>query len=369
MFWASALLLVHVYVGYPLCMWLMGLRYPREVCRGGIQPTVTVILAVHNGAEHVGSKLANLAGLNFPHNRLDVVVVCDGCEDASASICKAFDGLRVRVLEFAERRGKAACLNDAVAVATGDVLLMTDVRQQLNPEALRELVANLADPAVGAVSGELSMIDVQTGFARGVDAYWKYEKFIRRCESRSDSTIGVTGALYVLRRDLFRPLPTGTVLDDVLIPMRVAADGWRVIFEPRALAWDRISSQPASERQRKIRTLAGNYQLVQLAPWLVVPYLNRLWFRFVSHKLLRLIAPWLMMVLVVSAAMLTYRNMGYAVVVMTVIAGMCLVLLGRINAAWANWLPIRLATAFWYLNIFAAEALVAFARNRRLHLW
>ncbi|WP_426703025.1 glycosyltransferase family 2 protein [Rhodanobacter sp. Col0626] len=367
--WGSALLLVHVFVGYPLCMWLLARCCPRPIARQAVTPTVTVILAVHDGAKYLPAKLKNLQALDYPPGQLEIVIACDGCRDATAALAREANDPRVRVLEFTERRGKAACLNDAVAMARGDVLLMTDVRQKLSPMALRELVANLADTHVGAVSGELQMENVQTGFAQGVDAYWRYEKLIRHAESRSGSTIGVSGALYAMRRALFKPLPSGTVLDDVLIPMRVAAAGCRVVFEPHALAWDQPSQQPAEERRRKIRTLAGNYQLIQLAPWLLLPWSNPLWFRFVSHKLLRLLAPWLILLLGLSTAVLATRHVAYALLLLVLLVGAALVMLGRWMPAAGRWLPIRLAVAFYYLNLFAAQALIAFTRNRGLHLW
>jgi cellulose synthase/poly-beta-1,6-N-acetylglucosamine synthase-like glycosyltransferase len=367
--WGCVLLLAHVFVGYPLCMWLLALCCPRAVSRKAVTPTVSVVIAVHDGAQHLQAKLRNLQTLDYPTEHIEIVIACDGCHDATAALARQYGDPRVRVLEFDERRGKAACLNDAVAAARGDVLLMTDVRQKLSPTALRELVANLADSNVGAVGGELQMENVQTGFAQGVDAYWRYEKLIRHAESRSGSTIGVSGALYVMRRALFVPLPPGTVLDDVLIPMQVAAAGCRVVFEPRAQAWDQPSQQPAEERRRKIRTLAGNYQLIQLAPWLLRPWSNPLWFRFVSHKLLRLLAPWLWLLLALSTAALATRHPPYALMLLALFAGAALVVLGLLLPMAGRWLPVRLAVAFYYLNLFAAQALIAFTRNRGLHLW
>ena len=368
-FWLSALLLAHVFVGYPACMWWQARILPQRVRKFAATPTVTAVLAVHEGAGHIRAKLTNLLALDYPKGRLDIIVACDGCRDDTAAQCRQFSDPRIRVLEFAGRRGKAACLNDAIAAASGEVLLMTDVRQNLDTAALRELVANLADPAVGAVSGELRLLDARTGFAGGVDAYWRYEKLIRHAESRSGSTVGVTGALYAMRRELFLPLPPDTVLDDVLIPMRIAASGQRVVFEPLALAWDQPSQQPAEERRRKIRTLAGNYQLILLAPWLLLPWRNPLWWRFVSHKLLRLLAPWLLLLLALSSAALATRHAVCALTVLSLAGGAVLVVLGRWLPAVRDVLPVRLAVAFWYLNLFAAEALIAFARNRRLHLW
>lgn len=368
-FWVSSLLLTHVFLGYPLWMqWLARWR-PRPVCKVAVTPTVTAVIAVHEGASLIRAKLDNLLALDYPAELLDIVVICDGCRDDTASQCRQLSSPRIRVLECAERRGKAACLNDGVAIAGGEVLLMTDVRQMLEPAALRELVANLGDAAVGAVSGELRLRDAQTGFARGMDAYWRYETMIRHNESRAGSVVGVTGALYAVRKSLFAPLPPNAVLDDVLVPMRVAKAGKRVVFEPMALAWDRPSNHAAEERRRKIRTLAGNYQLVQLAPWLLLPWRNPLWFRFVSHKLLRLLAPWLLLLLGLASAVLARRHGFYALSLAGLIGAACLIALGRWLPAVGRQAPVRLLIAFGYLNLFAAQALIAWARNRRLHLW
>jgi cellulose synthase/poly-beta-1,6-N-acetylglucosamine synthase-like glycosyltransferase len=367
--WSCAILIVHVFVGYPLCMWLLARVHPHPVRKRAITPTVTVIMAVHDGSRHIKAKMKNLHALDYPAELVDIIVACDGCNDATPALARHFGGTRTQVLRFDVRRGKASCLNDAVKLAQGDVLLFTDVRQKLSPTALRELVANLADPRVGAVSGELHMENVRSGFAQGVDAYWRYEKLIRQSESRSGSMIGVTGALYAMRRELYEPLPHCTVLDDVLVPMRVAATGRRVVFEPRALAWDQPSQLPEQERRRKIRTLAGNYQLMQFAPWLLQPTRNPLWFRFVSHKLLRLLAPWLIVLFALSTAALATRHAPYAWLLLLLLAGAMLVAAGRLLPALSRWLPVRLATAFYYLNLFSAQALFAFTRNRGLHLW
>jgi cellulose synthase/poly-beta-1,6-N-acetylglucosamine synthase-like glycosyltransferase len=368
-FIACWLLLVYVFAGYPAWVWLQARVAPKPVNKQIITPTVSVIIAVRDGARFIQTKLSNLGTLNYPRDLIEIIIACDGCSDATASLARHFGDPRVRVLDFKDRRGKAACLNDAIAAAKGEVLLLTDVRQKLAPVALRELVANLADPAVGAAGGELLLADAETGFAHSVDAYWRYEKMIRYAESQSGSTIGVSGAIYVMRRELYKPLPEGTVLDDVLVPMRVVAAGKRVIFEPRALAWDRVTQVPAEERVRKIRTLAGNCQLVQIAPWLLLPWRNPAWFRFVSHKLLRLVAPWLLLLLAMTSTYLTTYHLACTVTFVLLLLGGVLVLAGRLLPVFARWLPVKLAVAFFYLNLFAAQALLTFARNRGLNLW
>lgn len=367
--WTSAALLLHVFAGYPVIMWLIARARPRPVAKRTILPTVSIVIAVHDGAAFIRAKLANLQALDYPAELIDIVIAGDGCHDATVALARRCTDPRLTVLDFPNRRGKAACLNDAVAITRGDVLLFTDVRQKLSPVSLKELVANLGDPSVGAVGGELHLENARTGFAQGVDFYWRYEKGIRLAESLSGSTVGVSGALYAMRRSLFSPLPPGTVLDDVLVPMRVAARGMRVVFEPKAMAWDQPSQEPAQERQRKIRTLAGNYQLIQLEPWLLFPWRNPLWLRFMSHKLLRLMAPWLLVALAISSGALATRHPMYAVAFGAIVTGGLMVALARLLPRLGRLLPLRIAVAFFYLNLFAAQALVSFARNRRLHLW
>jgi cellulose synthase/poly-beta-1,6-N-acetylglucosamine synthase-like glycosyltransferase len=299
---ATGWLLVYTFAGYPAGMWLLARWRPQRVDKRTITPTVSVIIVVRDGAMHIQSKLANLGTLNYPSEQLEIIVACDGCRDGTPRLARRFNDPRVRVLEFGEPQGRSACINSAIAEAHGDMLLFTDARQTLAPISLRELMANLADPQIGVASGELLYTDSRTGFAKGVDTYWRYEKGLRLAESQSGSTIGVSSALYAMRRELFEPLPPDTMLDEVLIPMRVAAMGRRVVFEPRALAWDKLVQYPEDDRERRMRVLLGHCQLIKQTPWLLSPQANPLWLRFVSHKLLRLAAPWLLLALGLSCS-------------------------------------------------------------------
>ncbi len=368
-FWTAAALLGFTYVGYPLLVLAQARLRPRPIHRGDAQPTVTAIMTVYDGAGSLARKLDNLLAQEYPPERLDIVVACDGCSDGSAAIARGYADRRVTLLEFAQRRGKAACLDDAAAVATGELLLMVDVRQRLEPDALSRLVACLADPAVGVAAGELRFEDPDTGFAASVDAYWKYEKAIRLAESASGSAIGVSGALYAIRRALFPAVPAGTVLDDVLVPMDVVRRGHRVVLEEGAVAWDRASTNSGDERRRKLRTLAGNFQLVALAPWLLLPFANPAWLRFTSHKLLRLLSPWLLLALAASSVLLVGRHWFFALTAAGLGGLVGLVLAGRLWGGVARLFPVRIATAFVHMNLYAAQALFAWLGRRRLHLW
>ena len=259
--------------------------------------------------------------------------------------------------------------NKFTVAADGEVLLMVDVRQRLEPDALSALVECLGDPAVGVASGELCLEAAGAGFARSVDAYWRYEKAIRQAEGLTGSVVGATGAIYAMRRSLYRPIPEGTVLDDVLVPMQAAAAGARVVFEPAARAWDRPSASPALERGRKVRTLAGNLQLLWIAPWLLDPRKNPVWLRYACHKLLRLAAPWLTLLLATATAFLAPVHPFYLACLLLLALAAVLLLLSTRSQPLARSLPVRLLSAYWHMNLYAAQAPFAFARNRQLHLW
>jgi cellulose synthase/poly-beta-1,6-N-acetylglucosamine synthase-like glycosyltransferase len=216
----------------------------------------------------------------------------DGSTDGTIEIARKYEPLGLTIIGFEARRGKPAILNDVVKQLRGEIVVFSDARQLYHPQALAELVTNFADPRVGAVSGELILHnELGTTVGEGVSLYWRYEKFIRRNESCVDSTVGATGAIYAIRRELFQPIPTDTILDDVLIPMRIASRGYRVLFEPRALAYDQVALTPTQEFTRKVRTIAGNFQLFSRERWLLNPLRNRLWFQNFSHKGLRLLSP------------------------------------------------------------------------------
>ena len=203
--------------------------------------------------------------------------------------------------------GKATALNVGVELATGEVIVFADARQRFEARAIRELVANFADPAVGAVSGEL-LLDGGAGVGESVGLYWNYEKWIRKNESRFDSVIGATGAIYAIRKSLWQPLPPMTILDDVYTPMQIAMTGHRVVFEDRARAYDKAANSARREFARKVRTLTGNYQLCQLMPRLLVPT-SALLLQFYSHKLMRLAAPiFFLLLFAINVAIITLQG-------------------------------------------------------------
>jgi biofilm PGA synthesis N-glycosyltransferase PgaC len=375
-FWLSALTVGYVYLGYPIVLACWGRLRPRPAPRAATPaddlPGVSIVVAARNEAARLPARIENLLALDYPADRRQIIVVSDGSSDDTLGVLAAF-GPAVQAIAT-PACGKAAALNLGVTRATGAILIFADARQMFAPDAIRELVAPFADPAVGGVTGELlldgeasrvvgrrSGIDrrrlgmdrrtrddgvpgrrwqvdrrggVVSTIADGAGLYWKYEKQLRRWESRIHSTLGATGAIYALRRALYRPLPADTILDDVLTPMRAVLGGYRVVFSERAFAFDRSAVDASAEQRRKVRTLAGNVQILGQEPRLLVPILNPVWLQYVSHKLGRLLVPYALLALFTASMALANHRVVYA---LALLAQCTLYLLGGYGA----WLEHR----------------------------
>jgi cellulose synthase/poly-beta-1,6-N-acetylglucosamine synthase-like glycosyltransferase len=297
----AVVLVLFVVFGYPLLLAAWPARH-RNVEHGGSGTlrTVSVILPVRNGGAWLRTKLDSLLALNYPPELVQIIVVSDGSTDATDSIA-AERADRVLLLQN-PGIGKAAAINHAMAYATGEILFFTDVRQTLHPQALRMLVQRFDDPAVGVASGELMICSSRTHEEENVSLYWRYEKWIRARHSSIDSLLGATGAIYAMRRELAWPMPPGTLLDDVHLPLQAFFSGYRIVFVPGAHAYDSATALN-TEFQRKVRTLAGVYQVVAAFPQLLGPG-NRMWFHFVSHKIGRLLLPFLLVTVGLSSLFL-----------------------------------------------------------------
>ncbi len=313
-FWISATCLIYIYLGYPAFVWIAARLCPRPIRKQAFGGSISVVIAAWNEEKRIAEKLASVLGSGISDRILDVLVASDGSTDGTANAARSVADSRIRVIEYPVRRGKAATLNDAVPQCRGEVVVLTDARQELDPHALGNLLAAFADERVGVVSGELVFRrgESDTVAARGIDAYWNYEKFIRRQESRFGSVPGATGALYAIRRELFKPIPADTLLDDVVIPMQAVLRGFRCVFEEAAWIYDTPSQSPSQEAVRKRRTIAGNAQLVRLYPGWLLPWRNPIWFQYVSHKMGRLLSPFLLLGCVFSNILLL-RQFPYAI--------------------------------------------------------
>ncbi|HAH21468.1 MAG: hypothetical protein A2Y00_03650 [Omnitrophica WOR_2 bacterium GWF2_43_52] len=303
-FWGSIAVILYTYLGYPLIVYLISLFYRQPVKRSYPYPTVTIVMAVYNEEKNIERKMQSLLELDYPSSRVEILIGSDGSTDNTHQILSRYTNERIKLYCQANRQGKPCTLNMLAKQAQGELLVFTDARQRLDKSSIDELVKNFADPKVGSVSAELYFEADRNKTAQGMGIYWNYEKLIRKYESRTGSMMGATGALYAIRRDLFPELPQDLILDDVYIPMKIVERGYRTIFDKKAKLYDRYSVNPREEFSRKCRTLAGNYQLITYLPWLLNPFKNKISWQFISHKFLRLMVPFLMIILFTSTLFL-----------------------------------------------------------------
>ncbi len=369
LFWSSLALIVYAYAGYPCALALAAWLRPRRIRKRPVTPPapgVSIVIAARNEASRLPRRLENLLALPYPGPR-QIIVVSDGSTDDTSRVLARFP--QIELVEI-EASGKAAALNAGVARARHDLLVFADTRQTFAGDALLEMVANFADPEVGGVTGELvldcerpSNGPIDSNVAEGVGLYWRYEKWLRRQESLVHSTLGATGAIYALRRSLWQPLPSGTLLDDVLAPMRVVLGGSRVVFEERAKAQDQVAGDGGEEQRRKVRTLAGNYQILGLEPRLLHPFANPVWLQYISHKVAaRLIVPFALIALMVSSAALVQQAAVYAVALTAQVFFYGLAAFGAVFGAATR--AARVAYAFVVMNVASVQAFFAVASGR-----
>lgn len=362
-------LVAYTYIVYPalVLVWARVTRR-RFAGRDDFEPLVSACVAVSNGADYIGRKLESLQALDYPHEKLEIVVCDDGSTDDTRELVLAYAASdpRIRLVGIPRRSGKPAAINRLREAARGEVLLMTDVRQALAPGALRELLKPLANERVGCVSGNLVLAG-QTG----ASAYWRYERLIRESEGRLGAMVGVSGSVYAVRRADMPELPLDLILDDMFVPLRIAMNGKRVLFARRAEAFDEAFNDDR-EFNRKVRTLAGNFQLLSRMPRLLLPGADPVWFQLVSHKLLRLACPWALLVLLVTtlAALVGSRGMSgaelgfWVVLALGQAAFYALAILGSRAGRVAT-----LARTFVVLNAAAVVGLWRFVRRSQAVTW
>lgn len=313
-FWFSLFFILHTYIGYPILLIIAARMVGKSIDRKEFAPSVTMIIAAYNEERNIGEKLENSLSLSYPRDKFEIIVVSDGSTDRTDDIVNEFSRRVVKLITMSERGGKARALNTAVPKAIGEIIVFSDARQSYDGNAIRELVSNFSDPTVGAVSGELHLVNKDAAsVGEGVGVYWKYEKLLRKKESRIYSTSGATGAIYAIRKELYQPMPDDTILDDVVIPMQIVLNGYRVVFEEKARAYDSVAGTAKEELTRKIRTLCGNYQAFLRMPRLFNPFRNRVFLQFVSHKVFRLLVPFALLLMLISSVFLSsillYRTM------------------------------------------------------------
>lgn len=296
-FWTCIGLVAYTYIVYPVSIWLMAKLFAKASWENDDSagdrrepPMVSMIIAAHKEEKVILDRLNNAVLMDYPADRFEIIIGCDGQEDLTGALVGSFGDSRVRLIQFPRQRGKSSVLNDCVMQAKGEVVVFSDANTMMAPDAVRKLVKPFRDPKVGGVCGELVLTDPTTG--QNVDGiYWRFENFIKRSEGRLGALLGVNGAIYAIRKDLYEPIPTNTIVDDFLIGMSVHRRGYRLIYEPRAVAHEETALSIRSEFDRRSRIGAGAFQSLTWLWPMLNPLRGRVAIAFMSHKLLRWFCP------------------------------------------------------------------------------
>ncbi len=362
-FWVCLGLVAYAYLGYPLLIWLTSRFFRREAPaeheRDADLPSVSLLVSAYNEEAEIRKRVESALMMDYPADRLEIVIASDGSSDATAAIVREYAGHGVRLLDYRQRRGKPSVLNSGFDQVTGEIVLLSDANTMIDPGALRRIVRWFRDPEVGVVCGRLILTDPETG--RNVDSlYWKYETFIKKCEGRLGALLGANGGIYAIRRELFRPIPPATIIDDFVIPLGAKLrTGCAIVYESRAVAYEETPKAIGSEFRRRTRIGAGGFQSIGMLWRLLHPRYGWTAFSFLSHKLLRWVCPFLLIGLLASNLCLLGEPLYQAM-----LAGQAAFYLLAVGAAWLPpgvkvLKPLRLTTMFAGMN---AALLVGFWR-------
>lgn len=363
-------MLAYVYAGYPVLAIALARLCPRDVRKAAIEPAVTVIIAAYNEAAGIGDKIRNVLALDYPADRLDVIVASDASSDATDRIVRDLDEPRVRLLRVEGRRGKTACQNAAAAEATGEILVFTDATTRIAPQALRALCANFHDPTVGCSAGRLTYLATGDGATgHGGTSYWNYEIALRMAESALGSLIGVSGCLYAVRRAAYRAIAP-ELISDFVVAMTVREQGLRTVLEPEATCFEQTLERADNELSMRVRVgmrslAALSSQKRFLDPFRFGAFAWQLW----SHKLLRYLSPvfWLIALVANTALAIDGRYLWLLVLQLAVLS--CGLL------GFASWPPLGgsrlLAKPYYFVltNLASAISLFRFLRGERIVTW
>lgn len=361
LFWTCAGLVGYSYLLYPVVLWCLSkLRIaPIASAQPGDPPAVSLLIVAHNEADVIEARLKNALSLDYPSNKLEIVVASDGSTDSTGDIVRRYHDQGVRLIEFHPQRGKAAVLNRSIPQLSNDIVALSDANTELDPSALRRLTGWFSDSAVGAVCGRLILTDPTSG--RNADGlYWKYETLLKQCEARLDSLLGANGAIYAIRRAGFVPLPDNMIVEDFIIPLLARLHhGYAIRYDMDAVAREETAADLREEFRRRCRIGAGNFQSIALLWRLLDPRLGFVAIAFFSHKLLRWFCPFFLLG-ILAASVVLIRHPFYRLALIAQLAAYLLAGLATV-AAGELWMPkaVRLVTLFVSMN---AALLVGFFR-------
>ncbi len=306
-FWISLLLVLYVYFLYPVVLSVSLFFYQKPLIKdnsGEYLPFVSIIMAAYNEEACIERKIQNCFALDYPKDKIEIIIGSDGSDDTTNKIVEKYANKQISFSPYPVRRGKMPVINDGVRRAKGEICVFTDVSEMFERDAIKKLVSHFVDPSIGAVTGNHLYNPSSTELGKGTLLYWRYQRWLQRKESCFATILACDGTIYACRRKLFIPPPMGTINDDKAVPMTIARQGYRVIFEPEAIARGDVLLETKAFFQQKVRGQAGMYQLFWLYRNMFWPKNFAVWFIFLSHSVGPVVVPWLLLMILLSSLML-----------------------------------------------------------------
>lgn len=369
LFWSAVCVIVYTYIGFPIILALRGLLRPKPFKRGPETPLVSLIIVAYNEAPVIIKKLDNARSLDYPRDRLEIILASDGSDDGMNELVTAYNSDQVRLL-ILSRQGKNRTLNAAVATAQGEILVFSDADSMLAPDALRHLVAPFADPEVGGVGGNFCYA-TNTDEGTGERAYWNVDRVLKQLQSRAENMTSATGQIYAIRRTLFKPVPM-SVTDDFYTSVQVVSAHRRLVFEPLAVARGPVAASSNAEFQRKVRVMTRGLNGVRLSSHLLNPFQYGFFaIQLLSHKVLRRLMAIPLFVLAATAPLLWARGRFYRVATLLQLGlhGAALVGLLARGSRISKLKLFSLPFFFDMVNIASLVAAINVLRGKRQDIW
>jgi cellulose synthase/poly-beta-1,6-N-acetylglucosamine synthase-like glycosyltransferase len=354
-FWLCLASVVYAYVGYPVVIRCLagvaGRRAAPPDPPAESLPRISLLVAAYNEASIIAARIENALAMDYPADRREIVVATDGCSDATAEVVRGFAGRGVRLLEYAQRRGKSSVLNDSIPQLTGDVVILSDANTFTEPSAARCLARWFADPAVGVVCGRLVLTDPVTG-SNADSLYWKYETFLKKCEGRLGALLGANGGIYAVRRACFSPIPPDTIVDDFVLPLQAKLrTGCSIVYDAAAVAHEETPPNIAAEFRRRARIGAGGFQSTGRLWRLLNPACGWVAFTFFSHKILRWACPFFLIAMLVTCVLLSRQPLYLALLAAQTLFYTLSAVVPLLPTTARLLKPLRLTTMFTGMNL------------------
>jgi cellulose synthase/poly-beta-1,6-N-acetylglucosamine synthase-like glycosyltransferase len=372
LFWGALVAIVYAYIAFPFLVLLRGRLCRRPFTLGAITPRVSIIVAAHNEESSIGTKVQNMLSVDYPADRLEVLIASDGSDDDTENIVRSFGAKGVRLLSL-PRRGKAYALNAAVAASSGEILVFSDANSMFAPGAVRALVQPFADSSVGGVAGDQRYLKgaSQAITADGERCYWDFDRKLKEAQSQAGSVTSATGAIYAIRRSLFSQVPEG-VTDDFVTSTKVIAGGHRLVFAPAAVAFEPVARSGGVEFGRKVRVMTRGFQSVLEMRGLLNPFRYGFYaIQLFSHKVVRRLVALPLLVLFFSSLALWNDSPVHGMVAIgqVLLYGCAALGIALSRTRFGRTKVLTLPLFFVAVNVAALLAAFKLLAGRRVVMW